>query len=130
MAVDYRVPIFGATIPYLTLRYKPLQTRFTSTVRATLANPSDVFSAVELKKIRYFCRCLGLDYGELDVIRHQDDGRIYILDANNTPWSPPPSVDVSPRERQRMLDASVMAFRENFLDVPTAHPVLGELLAT
>ncbi len=128
MAIDYRVPVFGATIPYLTLRYKPLRSRFTSTVRATLAEPREVFSALELQKIMHFCRRLGLDYGELDVIRHQDDGRIYILDANNTPWSPPPSVDIAPRERQRMLEASVAAFRENFLDAPTTHPVLRELL--
>jgi hypothetical protein len=129
LAVDYRVPVFGASIPYLTLRYKPLQTRFTSTVRAALADPRDVFSAVELQKIWHFCRRLGLDYGELDVIRHQDDGRLYILDANNTPWSPPPSVDIAPGERQRMLDASVAAFRENFLEAPVGPPVLRELLA-
>ncbi|HEX8530189.1 MAG TPA: hypothetical protein VF646_09200 [Cytophagales bacterium] len=128
LAVDFRVTVFGAAIPYVTLRYKPLQTRFTNTVRATLADPGDIFSAVELQNIRHFCRRLGLDYGELDVIRHQDDGRLYILDANNTPWSPPLSVDIAPAERQRMLDAGVAAFRENFLETPAGHPMLRELL--
>lgn len=128
LAVDYRVPVFGAAIPFVVLRYKPLRTRFTQVVRAAVADTRDVFSAPELQKIRQFCRRLGLDYGELDVIRHQDDGRIYILDANNTPWSPPSSANIPPAERQRMLDASVAAFRQNFLHAPAGHPVLRELL--
>ena len=28
---------------------------------------------------------MGFDYGELDMARDQKDGRLYILDANNTP---------------------------------------------
>ncbi len=115
MAVDYRVPIFGQAIPYLTLRYKPLRARFTTTTRAVLADPQAVFSAGELEKIRLFCRRLGMDYGELDIIRHQEDGRVYILDANNTPWSPPPSVSIRPEERRHMLDAATAAFRKAFL---------------
>jgi hypothetical protein len=115
MAVDYRVPVFGRVIPYMTLRYKPLQSRFTKTTRATLADPQAVFSAAELEKIRLFCRRLGMDYGELDIIRDQEDGRMYILDANNTPWSPPPFVHICEQERQHMLNASILAFQNEFL---------------
>jgi hypothetical protein len=115
MAIDYRVPVFGRIIPFMTLRYKPLLSRFTKTARAVLADPQAVFSDGELEKIRLFCSRLGLDYGELDIIRDQADGRVYILDANNTPWSPPPSVLIRPEERRFMLEASVVAFREAFL---------------
>ena len=32
---------------------------------------------------------MGIDYGELDILRDNNDGRIYIVDANNTPSGPP-----------------------------------------
>ena len=49
---------------------------------------SDVLSAIELDLVLQFCRAIGLDYGELDIVRDQEDGRIYIVDANNTPFGP------------------------------------------
>ena len=33
-------------------------------------------------------RKLGIDYGEFDVLRDKDR-RIYVVDANNTPYGPP-----------------------------------------
>jgi len=39
--------------------------------------------------ISEFCSRIGLDYGELDVLRNKDDGKIYIVDVNYTPWGPP-----------------------------------------
>lgn len=35
------------------------------------------------------CRIMGLDYGELDVLRDTEDGKLYVADVNNTPWDPP-----------------------------------------
>jgi hypothetical protein len=31
---------------------------------------------------------MGLDYGELDVLRDADDGRLYVVDVNTTPFGP------------------------------------------
>jgi hypothetical protein len=48
--------------------------------------PEAVFSAEEIDRIHEFCRRLGLEYGELDILPHVGEGgRIYILDANKTP---------------------------------------------
>jgi hypothetical protein len=33
-------------------------------------------------------RKMGIDYGEFDILRDKD-GRIYVVDVNNTPWGPP-----------------------------------------
>lgn len=32
---------------------------------------------------------MGLDYGELDILRNNLDGRIYVVDVNKTLWGPP-----------------------------------------
>ena len=32
---------------------------------------------------------LGLDYGEIDVLRDRNEGKIYIVDVNNNPAGPP-----------------------------------------
>ena len=49
----------------------------------------------ELNKIHRFCAKIGMDYGEVDVLRDRDDGRIYIVDANNTPSGPPSPISDS-----------------------------------
>ncbi len=43
----------------------------------------------ECERIQAFCRVIGLDLGELDVLRHATDGRIYIVDVNYMPFGPP-----------------------------------------
>ncbi len=47
--------------------------------------PTSVFSAQELEQIAVFCDAMGFDYGKLDIIRDNEDQRIYIHDANTTP---------------------------------------------
>jgi hypothetical protein len=118
LALDYRVPVFGDTIPFLLLRYKSLTNRFDHTVRAVLADPADIFSPAERKQILAFCRKIGLEYGELDILRHRPDGRIFIVDANNTPSSPPAGVPLDKAERQFILEKSVEAFITQFVPVP------------
>lgn len=43
----------------------------------------------EAELLLRLCRALGLDYGELDVLRDVEDGKLYVVDVNNTPWAPP-----------------------------------------
>lgn len=47
------------------------------------------FWTYEITAILNFCKEIGLDYGELDILRDKDDKKIYIVDVNNTPWGPP-----------------------------------------
>ena len=89
LALDYRVPILGNNIPLVYLKYRPLESRFSninSLVR--LAEPAAVFSPAELEKIVSMARQMGMDCGEFDVLRDKD-GRIYVVDTNNTPNGPP-----------------------------------------
>lgn len=50
--------------------------------------PVDVFSAAEREQLLRFCAVLGLEYGELDVLRDNESGLIYVVDANRTPIRP------------------------------------------
>ena len=41
----------------------------------------------EIKKIKLFCEAFGLDIGELDGIRDNSTGKLFIIDVNNLPGS-------------------------------------------
>jgi hypothetical protein len=46
-------------------------------------------SEQECQDIIMYCRRIGLEYGEIDILRSDEDGKIYIIDVNNTQWWPP-----------------------------------------
>ena len=91
--LDYRVPVFKNIIPLVYIYLKKNLTEeqrfygYPSLVSVELVEAQDVFSDDEIHKIISFCKRLGLDYGELDVLRDKNDNRLYIIDANNTPSS-------------------------------------------
>ncbi|WP_139247908.1 hypothetical protein [Hyphomicrobium sp. CS1GBMeth3] len=87
---DIRVVIIGREIPLVYLKTRPLASRFSNAnTAAVMTLPHNVFSEDELRQILRFCRTIGLDYGELDVLRDAGDGDIWIVDVNNTPSGPP-----------------------------------------
>ena len=55
------------------------------TIPKTIA---DFFTDEEAEQLLRFAAAIGLDYGELDVVRDAGDGRIYVVDANRTPVRP------------------------------------------
>ena len=46
-----------------------------------------MFSVEEEEAILDLAARIGLDYGEIDVLRDAD-GEIYVVDVNKTPWWP------------------------------------------
>jgi len=88
--VDLRVPVLGGEIPFVYLKRRPVGARFANHNIAVSVVPTDeALSAEERDRIGAFCRAMGLDVGELDVLRDAGDGRIYVVDVNRTPWGPP-----------------------------------------
>jgi hypothetical protein len=85
---DLRTPVIGGEVPCVLRIRKPLSDRFDGVATAVRVETQRVFSPVEREHIRRFCTQMGLDYGELDVLRDRRDGRIFIVDANPTPWTP------------------------------------------
>jgi hypothetical protein len=90
---DMRVPVYGNRTPFVYLKYRSVTDRFVdrahTNTKATMVEASQVLSKDELANIHRFCKEIGLDYGEVDVLRDKDDGRIYIVDANIAPSGPP-----------------------------------------
>lgn len=92
LVLDYRVPILGGTIPLVYLKYRPLEARFANiNSLVELKTPEAVFSMAELEKMILLAKKMGVDYGELDVLRDRD-GRIYIVDINDAPHGPAPAL--------------------------------------
>lgn len=90
--LEYRVPIVMGTIPVVfeVIKDNPhevdgklIKNQRKRTI--TPKNTIDIFSGVEQAQILLFCKKLGFDIGELDVLRCSETGRIHIIDANKTP---------------------------------------------
>jgi hypothetical protein len=112
---DIRLPYFNGIIPLISLRYHSKRGRFNTIQKATLAKVEKHLSREELQLIHRFCVKLGLEYGELDLIRDRNDQRLYIVDANPTP-TVPPSKSMKWGLRRRMIRTWSWAFKEAFLD--------------
>src|SRR5258708_7256431 len=64
-------------------------------------------------KIIMFCKEIGLDLGELDILRDKDDGRLYIVDANTTPGNL--ARCLSKKEKKLALKRLALTFEKAFL---------------
>ena len=87
---EIRIPIFKNIIPFTFFKKRNKGLRFTSKNRSMEITPAIAhLSAEECQQILSYCRRVGLEYGEIDILRSDVDGKIYIIDINNTPWWPP-----------------------------------------
>ncbi|MTI29309.1 hypothetical protein, partial [Xanthovirga aplysinae] len=85
---DIRVPVINYEIPFIYYRYRNIDSRFKDIGESTMQQVNDELSDEEVKKILEFCRAINFEFGELDVLRDNQDGKIYIVDVNNTPNGP------------------------------------------
>jgi len=86
LAVDLRVPIFGKNIPIVWKKYKKIDERFgRNVIMREIAYPEEVFAEDEICKMIEVAVRMGLEYGEMDVLRDKKTKRIYIVDVNSTP---------------------------------------------
>ena len=90
MIEDLRVSIIGNQIPVVYAKYRPLADRFANqNSYCKLLAPTDALSLGEIANIKSFCASIHLEFGEVDVLRARASGKIFIVDANNTPHGPP-----------------------------------------
>jgi hypothetical protein len=86
---DLRTPCVGGEPVVVWVKTKTPEGRFSINNRsARLADPADVFSEDERRRIREFNARMGLDWGGLDILRDRGDGRLYIVDVNKTDLGP------------------------------------------
>lgn len=109
--VDYRVPVMRQEIPLIYKKFKPIAVRFTNDVsHSTIHKTDDEFTIEEQKKIKAFAAEMNADFCELDIIRH-NDGRIFIIDVNKTPYGPPSGL----KEKDLAVNLLSEAFKKVFL---------------
>ena len=113
---ELRVPIVGGIIPCVLFKTRNRGLRFTSKNRSIqIVSPLKYLTEQECNKIITYCRYIGLELGEIDILRSQEDGKIYIIDVNNTSWWPPNKLgDV---DRNIVLNLIWNAFLESFLPI-------------
>lgn len=88
--VDIRTPVVGGRIPFVYLKMRAEADRFSNANRrVVMREAQDVLTEDEIQRIQIFSHEMGLDFGGLDVLRHHEDGRIYIVDVNKTDMGPP-----------------------------------------
>lgn len=110
---DIRVPIIGNSIPFVYFKIKKIEFRFTNNIYSVeIHNTNEIFSSEEINNIIKFTKYINLDYGELDVLRNNEDNKIYIIDVNKTPWGPPATIS---RENAKYVIETMSKTFFNFL---------------
>jgi hypothetical protein len=107
--VTGRPVIIGSQIAIAYRKWRPYPSWFVGCVLSLPVPVSELFSASEQALLLRFAAEMGMDYGELDVLRDRDSGLIYVVDANRTPGPPRnlPAHMAGPT-----FDAMADAFRE------------------
>jgi hypothetical protein len=113
---DMRVPVYKNRAPLVYLKYRSVKNRFIdrphTNTKVKIVEVSDMLSENELLNIYHFCGKIGMDYGELDVLRDRNDDHIYIVDANIAPSGPPSPI--SDEDARRAIVKLSHAFEEAF----------------
>lgn len=111
---DLRVTIIGGRAPVAYRKRRPKGERFRNiNTEADIVAPEEILSADELAATMRLAQAIGLDIGEIDLLRDRETARLYAVDVNKTPNSPP-GVCEGPRAWGAMEKVAV-AFREQFL---------------
>lgn len=90
LVADLRVTVVGDELPLAFTKYRPKAIRFENrNTHVTRHESADLFDSGERANILAFARVMGLDVGEIDLLRDRGTGRLYAIDVNSTPHSPP-----------------------------------------
>lgn len=109
--VDLRISIHGDRIPFVYLKRRPLNDRFSNTNRTvSMAETDEIFSAEEQAMLVRFGKSVGLDFGEADVLRDNASGQIWVVDSTNGPSGPPNGLSAG--DARRALARLAEAFDE------------------
>jgi hypothetical protein len=118
-AVDFRVPFIGGITDFFYEKRRKAVSRFSNTNDFTFVRKTkDFFSLEEIRSLTDFCRSVGLEYGEIDVLRDRDSSRIYVVDVAKTPAGPPNAL--SEPDARMAVTRMAEAFAINILKIQPA----------
>ncbi len=117
---DLRILIFGGDIPFIIDKWIPKVRRYKKPTKTNLEykyhrkDTSEVLSKEEQVKVIEMAKKMGLDYGEMDILRDNNDGKIYIVDVNRTPTMT--IKRFSEEEQKKVYTDLKHYFTKNFMD--------------
>lgn len=83
-----RAVIIGPEMPIVLDYWSAESDTFHGPSHCVARAPDEVYSAAEREQTLRFAELMGMDFGELDVIRDEESGLIYVIDANRTSFMP------------------------------------------
>ncbi|MFW5657640.1 MAG: hypothetical protein ACOC10_03370 [Bacteroidota bacterium] len=111
---DIRVPVVMEALPIIYMKYRTISSRFKNLAgKSRVEKIETVLTPEEISLINVFCKRIKLEYGEIDVLRNKDDGKIYIVDVNNTAQGPP--TNIIPEDGKYSIDVIADYFKKAFL---------------
>ena len=98
---DLRVVVILGEVPLVYRKRKTGDVRYTNeTAEIDLAeSPKTVLSDTEMDQIASLSVKMCAEFAELDVLRDRQDGRIYCVDLNPTPYGPPAGLSAEDSEK-------------------------------
>ncbi|MEP7158555.1 MAG: hypothetical protein ABI797_03950 [Chloroflexota bacterium] len=103
-----RAVVMGGAIVLAYEKWRPEPMWFTGTQLSVPRAASDVFSDAEQKLVLAMAAEMGADYAELDVLRDEPTGLIYVVDVNRTPARPH---NLPEADQKRVYDIQTEGFR-------------------
>ena len=86
---DIRVVIVGKEMPVCYSVSRIEVKRFSAKkIKALLVSPDDFLSKDEQRQIFNLCEEMKVDFAAIDIIRHDEDQKIYAIDMNTTAFGP------------------------------------------
>ncbi|MDB5577164.1 MAG: hypothetical protein JWR80_2340 [Bradyrhizobium sp.] len=114
---DLRIPFVLGNPVFAYVKFRERSRRFeNANASVKLVTPADVLTDQEIAVCQRLCQSIGLQYGELDILRDGDRGRIHVVDVNNTPAGPP--AGLAPTDRMAAMRMIAVAFRRHVFDLP------------
>lgn len=110
---EIRVIVIGRVLDFVYVKRRLIADRFLVPNRSvTVVDTEAVLSRAEVELIEECARRIGLECGEIDVLRDRTNGRIYVIDINRTPSGPPRIF--TPEQAKAVVVRMADAFREAF----------------
>ncbi len=108
---DLRVVIIRGEVLVVYRKRKTGSVRYTNeTAEVDLAkSPKTVFSESEIDQIVSLSAKMCADFAELDVLRDRQDGRMYCVDLNPTPFGPPAGLSNEQKTKATMCIEQVFS---------------------
>jgi hypothetical protein len=105
--VNLRTTVANGEIVAVIRRLHPMERWFAWSTSSTVADAAAELSGPEQAMVLQFADRLGLDYGELDIMRDRPSGRLFVVDANRTPYGP--SLSESPAVLEHLVATTAEA---------------------